>query len=88
MDRSRLPICGILSDGKKVVYKIADNIYFLTWFEKGTRPSSTSKTRSEDFVISTVADLNKKVATATYSEPVEEDGLKWMLDKAWIEDVE
>lgn len=79
------PHIGYSQTEKKSVHKIADNIYFITWFEKETRPSSTSEDRSEGFIISIVADLNKMIATASYNEPVEEGGQKWMLDKAWIE---
>lgn len=82
------PHVGYSQTEEKVVYKIADNIYFITWFEKETRPSSTGETRGEGFIISIVVDLKKMVATASYNEPVEEGGQKWMLDKAWIEYVE
>jgi hypothetical protein len=79
------PHVGYGQTEKKVVYKVADNIYFLAWFEQETRPSATAEKRSEGFNIAIVADLNKMIATAIYNEPVEGGGQKWMRDKAWLE---
>jgi hypothetical protein len=82
------PHVGYSQTEKKAVYKISDNIYFLTWFEKEARPSATGENRSEGFTIAIILDLNKMVATASYNEPLEAGGQKWMLDKAWLEYVE
>ena len=70
---------------RKVVYKLADNIYFLGWFEQETRPSTTAEIRSEGFNVVIAIDLNKMVATAIYNEPIEGGGQKWMRDGAWLE---
>ena len=82
------PHVGYSQTERKAVYKISDNIYFLTWFEKETRPSATGENRSEGFTIGIVLDLNRMAATASYNEPVEGGDQKWILDKAWLEYVE
>ena len=53
-----VPHVGYSQNEKKAVYKVADNTYFLTWFEKETRPSATGENRSEGFTIAIVLDLN------------------------------
>ncbi len=79
------PHVGYSQTEKKVAYKVADNIYFLAWFEKETRPSATAEMRSEGFNIAITIDLSKMVATAIYNEPIEGGGQKWVRDGAWLE---
>ncbi len=79
------PHTGYSQTENKKAYKVADNIYFLGWYEKETRPSATAEMQSEGFVMAFSIDLSKMIATAIYNEPLEGGGQKWMCDGAWLE---
>ena len=79
------PNVGYSQTEKKIVNKVGDNIYFISWFENETKPSALGESRKDGFVVSIVVDLKNMIATASYNEPIEGGGQKWMVDKAWVE---
>jgi hypothetical protein len=76
---------GYSQTEKYVAFEVAQKIYFLTWYERETRPSTASENQKDGYNVAIVLDLNRMVATASYNEPLEDGGQKWILDKARLD---
>ena len=76
---------GYSQTEKYAAFEVAQKIYFLTWYERETRPSAASENQKDGYNVAIVLDLNKMVATASYNEPLGGGGQKWILDKARLD---
>lgn len=96
-DERTMVWCGIEGDFVGVeqteptlhVFKTGPNQYFITWYEEGTVASADQGTVfSGGYPIAVIADFDRMVATAAYTNPTEDGGQYFLVDQATIEPVE
>jgi hypothetical protein len=67
-------------------FKIAPDIYMITWCEEATIATAEQNTMWEgSYPVAVVADLKKLVATAMYINPNKDGGDDYIIDQATME---
>lgn len=71
------------------MFAIGPSQYFITWYEKGTVATAEHGVFFEGgYPIAVVADFDRLIATAAYTNPTEDGGHYYLVDQARIEPVE
>lgn len=74
------------SDPTLRTFKIAEDIYYITWYEKSTVATAEhGESFEHGYPVCVVADFKRLVGTAVYTNPLPDGGQYFTVDQATIE---
>jgi len=69
---------------KHVVFKITEDIYYVTWVDPEGIPRGFSNTYKDNYLVAFVLDLKNRIATDSYMRPSKDGSQEWHLQQATV----
>lgn len=84
------PLNGHEQSEAYMLFDIAENIYFLTWYEQAAPAVAGEEWKDAGFLMAIVMDLNEMAATDAYTNPMpgSQSGTQFIMAQARIEEIE
>lgn len=83
------PLAGHRQSEAYMLFEVADNIYFLTWYEQAAPAVAGEKWDQAGYLMAIVMDMNTMTATDSYTNPMPEgkDGTQFIMAQAKMVEV-